>query len=186
MEQNAVESERSGAPGLSRKRLLSVGVIMLVLGFGGSAVFHTSRNELSYDCGMFGVMCPEGKCIYQLIVNVGNTGLRTLDEVDISLSNEALDRAMYGPSAKNSGVIPRQVTMKKDESRAILALGALERGKRVTITTTFQRDSNETPLRCEDFLRDVHIPQGRVVKDDPAVLSFKRFLFRTFDLFMPF
>jgi hypothetical protein len=186
MEENAAGSKYSGMLGVNRKRLLSVGMIALVLYFGGSAIFHTPQHELSYDCSSAQVMCLEGKCIYQLIVNAGNTGRGGLDEAYLHLSNEALARALSLPAAKNSGVVPRQVTTNKDENGAVLALGALDRGKRVTITTTFQRTSNETPLRCEDFLRDVRIPQGRVVKDDPAVLSFKRFLFRAFDLFMPF
>jgi hypothetical protein len=161
-------------------------VAVLVLAASGISLFHTPRAEVLYAPRCMQIATKDGAMLSIVTVEVGNTGRRPQEDVKLRFLKTAMDRAMLPPDAQNFGVSDRPISISREGTTTILALGALEPEKRVTVRLLLRYRAGETPHTWEQLFLGIEPAAGKARKGDPAMTAVGRAWFTLFTDWLPF
>lgn len=162
--------------GSGRKVLIVVAVVAIVLGL---PVFWTPSREASYSFSSMGI-APAGDsgAIRFYRCEVGNTGLKPLEGVEVAFSRSVIDRLVIQPYAKRFGFTDLAIEGRAEGDAVVYQLGPIEPGVRIVVNFSLTCDKGEIPPPDKEVLKFVRVAKGKAREGDPSVISLFRILYR--------
>lgn len=155
-----------------------------ILGFTGVSVMRTPSYEVMYSSSRLPL--PVNKGGGQFVswkMEVGNTGRKAQDSVKLRFSRSAMDRAILGPAAHNSGVIRREVGVLSDKTHTVIDLGPMAPGQRVEVAFLLSYKKGEAPHEWSGVLLGVEPRDGEAKQGSPGMTMVGRAWFTAISLF---
>ena len=166
---------------LGGRRLLFPVAGVFILLVCGISIFSIPAYEVMYNHSLLPVVSTNNSgTLHFHILEIGNTGRKQQQNVDILLSSHALSYQLLPPKAKNFGKVDRKVEITKDDQTTRIALGALEPGKRVEISLgLFYKEPGEEH-DWDEIYKGIEIAQGEAIEGNPSWTTLGRTLYRVF------
>lgn len=114
------------------------------------------------------------------IIEVGNTGRKIQDAIDIAFLTDAYETVALKPKARNYGKVDRRVDVTKSGDTTVMRLDTVKPGMRVEIQLVFIYNKDETPYSRDEFFKGIEAANGDVVQGDPGWTTVARMLYGIF------
>ncbi len=114
------------------------------------------------------------------IIEIGNTGRKIQDDIDLLFYTDAYEKAAMMPKAENFGKSDRKTEIEKTGGVTIMRLGAVKPDMRVEVKLLFVYKKNDTPYSWDDIFKGIETSHGEVVEGDPGWTTVGRMLFAVF------
>ena len=158
--------------------VLATGLLILI--FYGISIFFTPSYEVMYNHRILPIIQSGNGEIHVHILEIGNTGKKTQEHVDILLESSIMHFETIPISVRNFGIVDRQFTVSENGSTTRVSIGLLETDKRVELRVCLFFENSDEVYEWDDFFMGIEIERGKTVSGDPKWTSLGRFLFNIF------
>lgn len=146
----------------------------------GIWIFSTPKYETMYNHYTLPRVTTEKVFMDCHIFEIGNTGRKTQDKVDVLFVTQAFESAALPPKAEDFGMSTRRTKIEKSGDTTVMRLESLEPGKRVEIKLLLIYQKDETPGTRDDIFKGIETAEGEIVEGDPGWTTVARMLYAIF------
>lgn len=147
---------------------------------GGVWIASTPEYETMYNYSTLPRVRTENAVVDCHIIEVGNTGRKVQDSIDIAFFTDAYDTVVLKPKARNYGKVDRRVETRRSGDTTVMRLDKVEPGMRVEVQLVFIYKTDRTPYDRDEILKGIEATEGDVVQGDPGWTTVGRMLYGIF------
>lgn len=146
--------------------------------YATSNIWYGSRPdyETAVEQRPASIFCGAESCVGTFTLVLGNTGLKTQENIEIVLFGSAVESAELKPKIRSSGKIDRRVVPHLSETEASYQTGPIKAGHNVELSLSYVRKTREEIPSWSEVLVGVHPNQGKVISGSGEAITFGRII----------
>ena len=153
--------------------------LFIFLAFG-VWIFSTPEYETMYNHRTLPPVQTQKATMHCHILELGNTGRKVQESIDISFFTAAYEAVAMKPAARNFGKSDRRAEIRQSDDTTTMRLFEVAPGTRVEIQMVFLYEKDETPYNWNEIFKGVEAVTGKVVAGDPGWTALARLLYAIF------